>query len=117
MLYLLAGLTLLLTAADHWTTYLCLSTPVDGWVVTEANPLADWLFSSAGLVGGLAIDTAVTLLAVVFLLSTRRLPHAAKHACFGLIALTTGYAVLNNLRALESLGLSPLGFGSAIGLG
>ncbi|MGH0037811.1 MAG: DUF5658 family protein [Myxococcota bacterium] len=111
MLYLLAALTLFLTAADHWTTYLCLRSPVDGWVVTEANPLADWLFNEAGLVGGLAIDTLVTMAAVGFLLSTRRLPQRAKHACFGLIALTTGYAVVNNLGALQSLGLSPLGPG------
>jgi hypothetical protein len=109
MLYLLAALTLFLTAADHWTTYLCLRAPVDGWVVTEANPLADWLFNSAGLVGGLAIDTAVTMAAVAFLLSTRRLPPTAKHACFGVIAFTTAYAVLNNLGALRSMGLSPLG--------
>ena len=111
MLYLLAALTLALTAADHWTTYLCLRTPIEGWIVTEANPLADWLFQAAGLVGGLAIDTAVTVAAVAFLVSTRRLPTAAKHACFGVIALTTGYAVLNNLGALESLGLSPLTIG------
>jgi hypothetical protein len=111
MLYLLASLTLLLTAADHWTTYLCLRSPIDGWMVSEANPLADWLFTEAGLVGGLAIDTVVTVMAVAFIVSTDRLPHAAKHACFVLIAFTTGYAVVNNLGALQSLGLSPLGIG------
>ena len=47
MLALLAVLTLALTAADHWTTYLCLRAPVEGWQVTEANPLASWLFANA----------------------------------------------------------------------
>ena len=61
MLRLLAGFTLLLTGADHWTTYLCLRMPVEGWEVIEANPLADWLFQVMGLVPGPAIDTAITL--------------------------------------------------------
>ena len=54
MLRLLALLTLMLSASDHWTTYLCLRRPVDGFDVTEANPLAAWLFDSVGLVEGLA---------------------------------------------------------------
>ena len=33
----LALLTVLVSAADHWTTYLCLRAPVAGWNVTEAN--------------------------------------------------------------------------------
>ncbi len=74
MFYLLAALTLLLTAADHWTTYLCLRAPVDGWLVTEANPIAEWLFGSLGLVPGLIIDSVVTIFALAFLLTTPRLP-------------------------------------------
>ena len=69
---ILALLTLLLSAADHWTTYLCLRQPVDGWHVTEANPLADWLFDMMGLVPGLAVDSLITLSAVGFLLATPR---------------------------------------------
>ena len=49
MLHLLVALTLLLTAADHWTTYLCLRAPVAGWQVIEANPIADWLFQNLGI--------------------------------------------------------------------
>ena len=52
MLHWLAGLTVVLTAADHWTTYLCLRGPVEGWRVSELNPLADWLFATFGLVSG-----------------------------------------------------------------
>ncbi len=71
---LLALLTLLISAADHWTTYLCLRHPVAGWEVAEANPLADWLFSTAGLIPGLLIDSAVTVCGVAFLLGSGRRP-------------------------------------------
>lgn len=111
MLRTLAGLTLLLTGADHWTTYLCLRMPVGGWEVAEANPLADWLFQATGLLPGLAIDTAVTLVAVGFLLTTHRFPESVKLGLLAFIATTTGYAVLNNLSAMQDLGLSLLGIG------
>ncbi len=112
MVPLLALITMLLTLADHWTTYLCLRAPVVGWTVSEANPIADWLFASAGLVPGLLIDTVITVLAVTFLLATRRLPRVAKSLCFALISSSTGYAVMNNLGALDALGISPLGLWS-----
>jgi len=99
----------MLTAADHWTTYLCLRGPVQGWRVSELNPLADWLFSHFGLVPGLMIDSAVTLAAVSFLASTALFPRSAKGACFTILVLSTAWAVINNLRAIEVLGLSPLG--------
>lgn len=108
MLQGLALLTLLLTGADHWTTYVCLRSPVAGWEVVEANPLAEWLFTSAGLVPGLAIDSAVTLVAMGFLLWTDRVPHAVKLAFLSLAALWTAAAVVNNLDAIHRLGLSPL---------
>ena len=46
----LISLVLLASAADHWTTYLCLRAPVSGWVVTEANPITAWMFQQFGLV-------------------------------------------------------------------
>ena len=109
MLHLLAALTLLLSAADHWTTYLCLRAPLDGWEITEANPIADWLFEATGLVPGLWIDSAVTLVAVAFLLSTRDLSESAKVCFFSLIAAWTGIAVINNLKAISTIGLSLTG--------
>ncbi len=108
-LHLLAILTLALSAADHWTTYLCLRSPVAGWTVTEANPISDWLFDALGLVPGLMLDSVVTLVAVILLLTTTRIPRFAKSAFFSLVVLTTGYAVINNVEALSALGLSPLG--------
>ena len=109
MFYLLAALTLLLTAADHWTTYLCLRTPVDGWLVTEANPIAEWIFDTLGLVPGLMLDSIVTIFALAFLLSTPRLPRAVKGAFLIGVVFWTGHAVVNNLEAIRMLGLSPLG--------
>ncbi len=109
MLRSLAGLTLLLTGADHWTTYLCLRMPVRGWEVIEANPLAGWLFEATGLVPGLAIDTTITLLAVGFLVTTHRFAEGVKLGLLAFIATTTGYAVVNNLTAMQDLGLSPMG--------
>ena len=100
---------LLLTAADHWTTYLCLRAPVVGWSITEANPIAEWLFDAVGLVPGLMIDSLVTVCAIGFLLVTSRLPNAVKGAFLVCIAFWTGHAVLNNLEAIRMLGLSPLG--------
>ena len=74
MLHLLAALALALSAADHWTTYLCLHSPVSGFEVTEANPLAAWLFQSVGLVEGLMIDSLLTIVALAFLITTRWMP-------------------------------------------
>ena len=110
-MYVLAIATLALSAADHWTTYLCLRQPILGWQVTEANPISDWLFQSVGLVPGLLIDSILTVTAVAFLLTTRRLPDFAKKAFFGVVVASTGYAVVNNYRAIEALGISPLGIG------
>jgi cell division protein FtsW (lipid II flippase) len=105
----LAILTLLVSAMDHWTTYLCLREPVEGWRVAEANPIAEALFESYGLVQGLVIDSAITLLAVGFLLTTRRLPDLAKGLFFAAVIAWTGFAVVNNLYAIQVMGLSPLG--------
>ena len=111
MLHLLAALTLLVSAADHWTTYLCLRSPVSGFEITEANPLAAWLFHSVGLVEGLMIDSLLTIAALAFLVTTRWLPRPAKLAFLVAVIGWTGFAVANNLRAIYLLGLSPLGAG------
>lgn len=108
MLHTLVALTLLLTAADHWTTYLCLRAPVAGWQVAEANPIAEWLFQSIGLVPGILVDTAVTLAAIAFLLSTTLVPRAAKSGFLLVVVAWTSWAVVNNVSAILTMGLSPL---------
>lgn len=107
MLRAFASSTIVLTGLDHWTTYLCLRAPVEGWLVSEANPFADWLFRWAGLDLGLAVDTTVTLAAVVFLVTTRVFAPTLKVGFLALITLSTGYAVVNNLGAIARMGLMP----------
>ncbi len=109
MLWLLAGFAFLLSMADHWTTYLCLRAPVPGWQVIEANPWAAVLFERAGLVPGLWIDTAVTIVALGILVVTTRFPEWLKLGLLAVVITTTGLAVANNLDAIYALGLSPLG--------
>jgi hypothetical protein len=111
MLHLLAALTLLLSAADHWTTYLCLRSPVSGFDITEANPFSAWLFESVGLVEGLMIDSLLTVAALAFLLTTRWMPRTAKVVFLVAVIGWTGFAVANNLNAIYLLGLSPGGGG------
>ena len=110
-MYALAIATLAVSAADHWTTYVCLRQPVSGWQVTEANPISEWLFQTVGLVPGLLVDSVVTICAVAFLLTTRRLPVLMKKIFFCLVIVSTGYAVINNYRAIDVIGISPLGIG------
>jgi len=105
----LAAVALLLTAADHWTTYVCLSGPVDGWDVREGNPLAEWLFVRAGLVPGLLIDSVITAAAIGLLLTSRSFAGWARISFLTALVLSTGYAVANNLHAIDRLGLRPLG--------
>ena len=109
MLHILVALTLLLTAADHWTTYLCLRTPIAGWRVAEANPIAEWLFQSVGLVPGILLDSAVTVAAIACLLATTLVPHAAKAGFFLIVIVWTGWAVINNVKAILVMGISLLG--------
>jgi len=108
MLPALVALTLLLTAADHWTTWLCLRSPVPGWEVSEANPLAHWLFQGLGLVPGLMLDSVLTLLALYLLILTPLVPRRAKSGFLAVVVVWTGWAVVNNLQAILALGISPL---------
>ena len=104
-------LILLASAADHWTTYVCLRAPVVGWQVTEANPLADWLFHAIGLGPALLLDSAVTLLSLLFLLATRLLPIPVKQTFLSVVLFWTGVAVVNNWQAIQVMGLSATGGG------
>lgn len=107
MVRLLVLTTVALTCADHWTTWLCLHTPIEGWDVVEANPVAGWLFDRAGLGPGLVIDTLITLAAVAYLSLNATLAHGVKVALLTVITLTTGYAVLCNLGAITQMGIAP----------
>jgi len=105
MLHILVLVTLVLSAADHWTTWLCLRSPMAGWEVQELNPISDWLFQTIGLGSGLLLDSTVTVAALAFLVVTPRVPPAVKLGFLATVALATGYAVANNLGVMSKLGL------------
>jgi hypothetical protein len=105
MLPVFAALALLFALLDHVTTWLCLRAPIPGWDVREANPLAAWLFGQLGLVEGLALDTFLTLFAVVFVAQARRVPRAARLALLGMLIVTSAYAAANNLDVIQQIGL------------
>jgi hypothetical protein len=107
MLRFLAAATILLTCADHWTTYLCLHSPIEGWTVSEANPVAEWLFEQAGLGVGLMIDSLITLIAITLLSMTSVFDRTVKLGLLGIIGIATAYAVFNNLGAITRMGLAP----------
>ena len=112
MLPMLVVVALVLSAADHWTTYLCLIEETPGLQVMEGNPLAAWLFATLGLAGGLVIDSLVTVGALAFLLVSCSVPRWVKLAFLcGLIG-ATGLAVANNLGALKALRMAPFGLPS-----
>jgi hypothetical protein len=105
MLRVFAGLALLFALLDHLTTWLCLRAPIPGWDVREANPIAAWLFGHIGLVEGLALDTGVTLAAVLCVAQARRVPRAAKLGLLGLLIATSAWAVANNFDVIQQIGL------------
>jgi hypothetical protein len=106
LLKLLAVGVILASTADHWTTYLCLRSPVTGFDVTEGNPLAAWLFGQVGLVPGLLLDSVITLFAVLVVVNTKLVPRGLKVGFFGAVCVWTGLAVANNLTILHALGLA-----------
>lgn len=109
MLPALVVLAFVLSAADHWTTYLCLTHEAPGLQVIEGNPFAAWLFSTLGLAPGLALDSLITAGALGFLLVSRTPARWIKLAFLCGLILATGLAVTNNLEALAALRLAPLG--------
>ena len=98
-----------LTCADHLTTWLCLSEPVEGWTVSEANPIARWIFLSAGLVPGLLIDTLITVAALTFVAATPRFSPTLKTSMLSFVTLVSFYAVTNNVLVIADLGIGPSG--------
>lgn len=95
----------ILSAADHYTTYLMLSTPTPGWTVWEANPVAKWLFDTFGLGLGLTIDTIFTFVAGLWAYQTQVVFEEFKIVCCLVVCAGTGYAVYNNVQVLYTTGV------------
>ena len=100
------GLALLLaTFGDHLTTWMCLREPVPGWSITEANPIAAYLFEVFGLGVGLMIDSLTTILAVTWVYRTSMFPDKIKIGCGLAATAVTIFAVVNNLKAMFAIGI------------
>jgi len=54
---------------------------------------------------GLLLDTAVTVLALVLISRSGRIPRAAKLALLGLLISTSAFAVANNVEVIRQIGL------------
>jgi len=61
------SLLLLLLLGDNLSTYLCLTSPDRGHIVSEMNPISAWMFGSLGLVPSLTIQMVIKVIGVVFL--------------------------------------------------
>jgi len=95
-------LAVLLNLADNATTFLCLRSPVPGFEVTEANPIAAWLFSSIGLREGLVLEMVISTCAIAFLVATDRIPHRIKIALLVVLSVLPAWAALNNLEVIHA---------------
>lgn len=106
MRFALGFLVLLFNATDNATTFFCLSTPTPGFQVTEANPIARWVFETFGLMQGLILEGIVTAATVVFLVYTQRIPPRAKLVLLAVLAMIPAWASLNNLNVLRMIGMA-----------
>lgn len=106
MRVILGTLVVLLNLADNTTTFLCLRAPVPGFEVMEANPAAAWLFDAVGLLPGLALEMALTTVAIAFLVATTRIPPRAKLALLLVLAALPAWAAVNNLLVMRATDLA-----------
>ena len=106
MRFLLGALVVLFNLADNTTTFLCLRSPVEGFEVVEANPIARWLFDSVGLVEGLVFEMLITTAAIAFLVNTARIPSRMKLMLLVVLALLPAWAAVNNLLVIRAVGAS-----------
>jgi hypothetical protein len=103
MRFLLAALAFMFNAADNLTTYWCLSAPIDGFEIYEANPLAAWGFQLVGLELGLWIETVLCGAAILFLLYSPLFGFRARMALLAVLAALPAGAAANNLLVMREL--------------
>ena len=77
--------------------------------MSEANPIARWIFVRAGLVPGLLIDTLITVAALTFVAATPRFSPTLKTSMLSFVTLVSFYAVTNNVLVIADLGIGPSG--------
>ncbi len=103
MRFVLGALVLVFNCLDNATTFLCLREPVAGFEVFEANPVARVLFDSVGLMEGLLLETAFTLVAVGFLVFSNRVPQRLKLALLSVLVVLPAWASVNNLLVIRAV--------------
>jgi len=106
MRFILGALVIIFNFMDNFTTFACLRAPVAGFEITEANPVAHWLFSWIGLAEGLILEMLITMGAVAFLMFTRRLPNSTRLLLLGILAVLPAIAAVNNLDVMYAIGIS-----------
>ena len=105
MRFVLGALVILFNLLDNTTTFLCLSTPIPGFKLIEANPFARWLFEAIGLLEGLVVEMFITLAAVGYLVYTRRLTPRVRIGVLVLLVVLPAWAVVNNLGVMKAIGI------------
>jgi hypothetical protein len=106
MRFVLAALAFLFNAADNFTTYLCLRSPVEGFEIYEANPLAKWGFDRVGVGTGLWIETVLCAAAIAFLVYSKMFQLRTRIALLAVLAALPAGAALNNLLVMRELQIS-----------
>jgi hypothetical protein len=102
---MLGALVIFFNMMDNVTTFACLRSATPGFRVTEANPIARWLFDSVGLVEGLVVETIITTLAVGFLVFTQRLSLRVRVTLLCILAALPAWAAINNLNVMRAVGI------------
>ena len=103
MRFVLAALAFLSNAADNLTTYLCLRSPVEGFEIYEANPIAAWGFELLGLAAGLWLETALCAAAILFLLHSQLFSFRARMTLLAVLGVLPAGAAANNLLVMREL--------------
>lgn len=102
-LKILFVLLILANLGDNISTYLALTLPAkEGMLISEANPIAAWIFEAMGLVKGLVFEFVVSVMLFYWLMGVKDIPYKWKVVIFVGILIPTVYAVINNVWILTS---------------
>ena len=109
MRFFMGLLVIFFDLLDNFTTFVCLTADplkTANAVLVEANPLARWLFEAVGLTQGLIFSTAVTFIAVAFLVFTHRIRRGPRFFLLAVLAILPACASLNNLYVMQQAGIA-----------
>lgn len=105
-LKILFVLIILANLGDNFSTYWALTLPAkEGMLITEANPIAAWIFEAMGLVKGLIFEFVLGIGLIWWLMGVKDIPYRWKVVIFAGILIPTVYAVINNIGVLTSAGV------------